>query len=135
MIKHCERCDKQFDGYHTAKYCLDCRAVVQRELARECRKRYQQKHRGEKPVIKTVEKLRPLTKADLHQLLTLIRDAYQAGWLILTFGGQSALPDEQLAVVEQKYPNHSRNLGELRKQKFFDAVDKFIEAYQTFTGV
>ena len=126
----CRQCGKEFDGHGNAKYCPDCKKIVQHEQQRLYNRRYRENHRKQRP--KPVEKIRPLTKDDLHQLLTLIRDAYQAGWLILTFGGQSALTDEQLAVVEQKYPEHRQTLGDKRKQKFFDAADKFIELYQSF---
>lgn len=141
-VKVCPRCQKEFSG--RGKYCLDCRDDVRRETQRECHRRWLATQRVEKPankpvgkartkpVAKPVEKLRPLTKADLLQLMKLIREAYYAGELILTFGGQSALTGEQLAVVEQKYPEHRQILGDQRNQKFFDAADKFIEFYQAF---
>lgn len=126
----CRQCGKEFDGHGNAKYCPDCKKIVQREQKR----RYRENHRKQrpKPVAKPVEKIRPLTKADLCQLMKLIREAYYAGELILHFGGQSALTGEQLAVVEKKYPDHKQTLGDRRNQKFFDATDKFIEAYQSF---
>ncbi|MBR1645763.1 MAG: hypothetical protein IJ685_03185 [Selenomonadaceae bacterium] len=119
MIKTCEHCGKEFDGHGNAKYCLDCRSKVKSE-----------NHRNQRP--KPVEKTHMLTKDDLHQLMNLLREAYHADELFLHFGGQSALTKEQLAVVEQKYPDHRRTLGDRRKQNFFDATDKFIELYQTF---
>lgn len=130
----CEHCGEEFDGHGNAKYCPDCKKIVQREQQRLYNRRYRENHRKQrpKPVAKPVEKLRPLTKADLCQLMKLIREAYYAGELILHFGGQSALTGEQLAVVEQKYPDHRQTLGDLRNQKFFDAADKFIELYQSF---
>ena len=125
-VKTCPVCKKEFSGY--GKYCPDCRDDVRREKARECTRRYRQNHPGKKPVAK----VHSLTKAAVSQLMSLIREAYRAGGLILDFGGQSALTEEQLAVVEQKYPDHIQNLGDLRNQKFLDAVDNFIEAYQPF---
>ena len=126
MIKTCERCGKEFDGHGNAKYCPDCRSKVQLERTH----RYRENHRKQCP--KPVEKLNPLTKDDLHQLMNLLREAYHAGELFLHFGEQSALTKEQLAVVEQKYPDHRQTLSDRRKQNFFDATDKFIELYQTF---
>lgn len=129
--KTCAFCGKEFEPTtYNAKYCTDCRSKAQAEYNRS----YHKNHRRQrpKPVAKPVEKLRPLTKDDVARLMKLIRDAYYAGELILHFGGQSALTGEQFAVVEQKYPDHKQNLGDLRNQKFFDAADKFIEAYQAF---
>lgn len=127
----CRQCGKEFVGHGNAKYCADCRKVAQRERDRQSQRRRLEQQRP-KTVVKPVEKFRTLTKDDVARLMKLIREAYCAGRLILDFGGQSALTDEQLAVVEQKYPNHSQNLGDLRNQKFLDAVDNFIEAYQPF---
>lgn len=73
-----------------------------------------------------------MTRDDTARLMKLLKDAYNAAGLILFCGGQSFLTEEQLAVVEAKYPDHRKNLGDQRRQKFFDAADKFIELYQTF---
>ncbi|MBR1646991.1 MAG: hypothetical protein IJ685_09475 [Selenomonadaceae bacterium] len=130
MIKTCEHCGEEFDGHGNAKYCVDCRSKAQLERTH----RYRENHRKQcpKPVTKPVENLNSLSEADLRQLMNLLREAYHAGELILHFGGQSALTGEQLAIVEQKYPDHRQTLSDRRKQNFFDATDKFIELYQTF---
>lgn len=64
--------------------------------------------------------------------MKLVRGVYDAGYLVINCGGQSFLTDEQLAVVETKYPDHRKTLGDQRQQKFFDAADKFTALYQTF---
>lgn len=119
----CRHCGKDFVGRGNSKYCPDCRHEVQLERLR----RYNEQRKKN-----TAKKIRTLTEDDIYKLMNLIRDAYRAGWLILNFGEQSALTDEQLAVVELKYPDHCQTLGDRRKQKFFDAADKFIKLYQTF---
>lgn len=84
----CEHCGEEFDGHGNAKYCPDCRSKVRAEYTR----RYRENHRKQrpKPVAKSVEKpvkkLRPLTKAELFRLLRLIKDAYDAGYLVVNFG-------------------------------------------------
>ena len=127
----CAHCGKEFNGHGNAKYCNDCRIEIHREQSRQSKRRRREQQRS-KTVVKPIEKFRKLTKGDVSQLMNLIREAYRAGGLFLHFGGQSALTEEQLAGVEQKYPDHIQNLGDLRRQKFCDAVDKFIEAYQSF---
>lgn len=129
-VKICPRCQKEFSG--RGKYCDMCQVEARRELQQQAKRRYRESHREQRTkTVKPIEKFRTLTKGDVSQLMNLIREVYSAGKLILNFGGQSALTDEQLAIVEQKYPDHSKNLGDLRKQKFCDAIDNFIEVYQT----
>lgn len=42
MIKTCQLCGKKFDGYQSAKFCLDCRDEARRKRWREATRRYYQ---------------------------------------------------------------------------------------------
>lgn len=127
IIRTCVRCGKEFDGYNSAKYCPDCRSKARDEKSRQhCAKR------------KTSERKTPLPKkarpcnVTLKNLLHALKQAYDIGCMAEYRGGESYLTEEQLAVVERKYPNFHHMLRERREQRFFEATEKFITLYRQF---
>lgn len=119
MIRTCRRCSAEFDTEaRNVKFCEECRVEVKREYQR----RYREARR----------KRIPLSGDDLKKLLKALRAAHEAGFALNLYGGQSFLTEEQLAVVEKKYPDHTQTLRDQREQKFRDAVDNFIKLYRRF---
>lgn len=121
MTKTCIRCGCEFESSaRNVKRCLDCREVALRE--------YQQRYRQTRRLCNS----KAMAKADIRRLLKALRAAHEAGFAVITYGGQSFLTDEQLAVVETKYPDHTQTLRDQREQKFRAAVNNFIKLYRQF---
>lgn len=130
MIKTCQRCGCQFEtSARNVKRCPACRELTMREY----QQRYRQAHREKLNEQKRLwRNSKPMTKTDISRLLKALRTAHEAGFAVMTYGGQSFLTDEQLAAVEKKYPDHTQTLRDQREQKFRAAVNNFIKLYRQF---
>ena len=62
----------------------------------------------------------------MKKLLKALVEAYDAACLVFFHGGNSYLTEEQRAYVIKKYPNHLETLGDQRRQKLVDALDKVV---------
>ena len=64
-----------------------------------------------------------------------LKHTYEIGCMTKYRGGYSYFTEEQLAVVERKYPDYRHILRERREQRFFEATEKFITLYRQFKEV
>ena len=133
MIKTCIRCGREFESSaRNVKRCLDCREVALREYQQSYRQSHREKLNEQRRCRRNSKVA--MAKDDIRRLLNALRAAHNAGFAFMIYGGQSFLTDEQLAVVEAKYPDHTQTLRDQREQKFRDAVDNFIKLYRQFGG-